>query len=356
MPPPKPRRRRRGAPVPLARLLPPESRGRHDPVTRYEIGRALPPGGRRPRSRRELMRAFHADPRLGTVRADRAANLVATMQILARDASWADSDSDPRATTRPTREKVRRLAGYCISTWRACRAILQDWGWLRLLRQGRSEEARRKSSAAGLQYSGNDAAHFLLVIPRLPRWPAKKQPARAAAPASPLSCPPTPVGPPGTYPAREAVENAGQEPGETALRAGSPPTPAVRRALAAGPGAEKLTDRAVAAAWRPFAAALWTPPMWLYAVSHWPDGREHAADPSRMRFPAALLRWRLSLWLDPADGRPVLFADHAEAAARAAAHPERDRQRAEHTARDRTPGTSPTPDYQAARPRRRKGT
>lgn len=160
--------------------MPGALRGR--PVSRSEVLRSLLPGSRRPRSRRELMRAFHADPRLARYRADHVDNLVATMQFAARFGAWADSDVDPRATMRPTRARMAAAAGYSISTWKACRRELEAWGWIRTVRAGRSEEARLKSEQPELHYEGNDAAVYALAIPPpAPVFPAPEIPACPAA-------------------------------------------------------------------------------------------------------------------------------------------------------------------------------
>lgn len=337
--------RRRGRPVPLRQLL--ASRGRGDEVSRAELALAMLPGSRRPWSRRDLMRAFHAEPRLAGIRADHAANLVTTMQVAAREAVWADSGSDPRATCRPTRARVAALAGYCLSTWKTCRRQLEAWGWIRVVREGRSEEARRMSGAEGLQYDGNDAAVYVLAIPRLPAWPrAKKQPGPPAAPASPVTRPPT-CGALSTSTPASPGDNQEQE--MTALRADSAPTPADVLALHRYDGLEKLSERAVAAAWRPFAGALWSVADWLHAVGHWPDGRLHDPNAPRVRFPASWLRWRLSLWLSEADGAPLLSVSQQAAADRAADDARRAREAA---ARVRVPGTGPGPEIDQLRAER----
>lgn len=310
-----PARRRRGDPAALATLLP--DRGRGQEISRRELATAMPPGARRPRSRRELMRAFHADPRLAQLRADHAENVVATMQLAARSASWADSDRDPRATTRPTRSWLALRARYSISTWKACRRVLEAWGWLFLVRRGRTERARRMSAAAGLQYQGNDAAVYGLAIPRLPRDLRAKTPAPTPAPRSTaLTRPPTRGAVIAPNPASAVDTGEGQQQGMTGLRPDSPPKPADLRAVLPGDGLKKLTDRAVFACWRPFRDALWSPAEWLHAVAHWPNGARHDISGQVIRYPAAWLRWACSLWMDE-HGRPVLppALEHQAAAA-----------------------------------------
>ena len=330
----------------LRRLL--AAPGRGEPVSAREIARALG-GGWRPRSRRQLMRAFHRWAPLVARRwrADFVQHLVDTMRFLARQASWADSGSDPRATARPTRARICDEVGYCESTWKACRRVLETGGWIRVLRQGRSEEARRMSQAEGLAYAGNDAAVFLLIIPR-----PKNGPGRPVSPASELTRPPIQDAGSTMRPPREHVEKPGQDHERTALRADSPPTPADVRAAVRGRGLEKLTERAVAACWRPFSAALWSVADWLWAVCHWPDGRPHAENPPVVRYPASWLRWRLEHWLDDT-GRPVLSPSQRRAAARAAGSADLARRRAEYTAAGRGRGTAPGPEIAALRAARR---
>lgn len=264
----------------------------------------MPAGSRRPRSRRELMRAFLTDPRLSGVRADHAVNLVATMRIAARAASWGDDGADPRATMRPTRARLAEAAGYCLSTWKACRRRLEEWGWLRLLRAGRTEEARRQSPDPAMAYDGNDAAVWLLIIPPAPRNGQKvrsKQPATPGPPASLTTRPPTVAKPADVYPARPGDNPEGHR---TALRADSLAKPACWLALRPGGPLEKLSERAASRLWRPFEARGWSVAAWRRAFDWRPDGTRWTRDLSRVRYPSSWAAWRLSFWLGP-DGRPV---------------------------------------------------
>ena len=253
------------------------------------------------------MRAFHADPRLAGVRAVHAENLIKTMQIAARAASWDDSSPDPRATCRPTRARITELAGYCVSTWKACRKILQAWGWLGTVREGRSEEARLKSEQPELHYEGNDAAVYVLAIPRSPPAARARKTGRGqpAATASRLTRPPTDGADlEGVTPGPRVDDGEGQEPGGTALRADSSSKPAVWLAIQARCGLKNLSDRAVLRAWRPFRARGWSMAEWLRAIDERPDGRRHVRRPSEIRYPASWLNWRLKFWRGP-DGRPL---------------------------------------------------
>lgn len=300
--------------------------------------RSLRPGWQRPRSRRELMRAFHSEPELREIRADHRANVIATMRFLARSASWADSDPDPRATCRPTRARVAAALEYSISTWKAVRRLLQAWGWLVLLRAGRSEQARRESEREELQYAGNDAAVFMVVIPRsAPR--SKTRPAPAAPSASALSRPPTPSDVYARSTPAPPVDGGRQEPGRgTALRADSLARPACWLALQDHPVLKKLSERAAVRLWRPFEARGWSVAEWRRAFLCQPDGTEWARRPSEVRWPASWAASRLRHWRERDSSpmpAPSMLAAVARQADRAASVPLR--------AARRTPGADPGP-------------
>lgn len=272
------------------------------PVTPAEIRAVMMPGARLPRTRRQLMRAFHCDARLADKRADFRQNLADTLRELARYTAW-DDYGRARGTCRPTRALIAARCGYSISTWRACRRQLEEWGWLCVVRQGRSEKARRMSREPSLRgYRGNDAMVIALTMPP-PRYlrkiapvtPAAQSPGITRAPTSGAPCDKSPRGP-GT--AASALDMP-------ALRADSLPQPARRYRRAKGDGLEKLSDRAVAHAWRDFGRAGWSMAAWRHAI-HWrPDGTPHPKPVSAARYPAAALRWRLWLWRHPDTGLPV---------------------------------------------------
>lgn len=312
-----------GAPVPLRRLA--AVRGPGQRIGRGELLVNLPATSRRPRSRRELMRAFHADPRLAGLHPVRAANVTATLQILARQASWADGDPDPRATTRPTRALIAALARYCISTWKACRQVLEELGYLVLIRQGRTEEWRHKSPDPANHYPGNDAAVFLLAVPRSPAWPRR---GAKSAPAAPPA-----AAPEGSWPPPHAAVTRGTPRGavddvrahRTGLRPGSLATPALRLAIPAGSPLQRLSDKALSRLWRPWEARGWSVAEWLSAFDRRPDGSAWGRDGSGVRYPWswALSRLRPHRGRDGRPGPPPLAAAavrrHADRSADAAA-------------------------------------
>ncbi|HEY1616486.1 MAG TPA: hypothetical protein VGG25_02650, partial [Streptosporangiaceae bacterium] len=266
------------------------------PVTGAEIRAVMQPGSRLPRTRRQVMRAFHADPRLANKRADFAAHLVDTVRELARYTAW-DDYGRARGTCRPTRALIAARCGYSISTWRACRRQLEEWGWCCVVRQGRSEHARRMSREPSLcGYRGNDAMVLALTLPRYRRQ--KTAPVTRAPHAPGITRAPTSGAPRRSFPASPGDSATALE--RTALRAGSkPPKPARPYRRATGDGLEKLSDRAVAHAWRDFEGADWSMAAWRYAI-HWrPDGAPHRRSLAESRFPAAALKWRLWLWRHP---------------------------------------------------------
>lgn len=354
-PSPQPRKRLHDpAPLRLSR--------RTGHISRSEVVRSMLPGSRRPRSRRELMSAFHADPRLAGIRADHRDNLVATMQLAARSATWADSDADPRATMRPTRARVAEGCDYSISTWKACRRQLETLGYARLVRPGRSEAARLQSEQPELHYEGNDAAVYVLAIPPIPRRlrPRKALPARPAATASPVTRPPTDgADAQGVNPLRRVDDGEGQEPRGTALRADSASKPAIWLALQELADVPKnLSDKAALREWRPFRARGWSMAEWLQAVRERPDGRRHPRRPSEVRYPWKWLKWRLSFWLD-SDGKPLPPPSMQAAVRRERERRERELHRADQErragagiiARTRAPGADPAPHVDELRER-----
>jgi hypothetical protein len=270
-----------------------------DRVSRAEIAWAVPAGSRRARSQAEFLQAAASYPQLAEAREDRRRNLLEVARILARYASWTDR------TTRPTRALVCRLAGIRLSTWKVCRALWQEWGFLGVVRQGRSSFAR----PAALDDGRNDAAVYVLAVPR--------SSAKTPKPASvtPVTRPPTDSRSESCTTHTRASERTPEN--RTGLRPGSASKPAVPRALASGAVLEKLSDRARAHFWGPFAAAGWTVADFRFAIDHRPGGAQHRRDWRDVIYPAGWLRWRLAHWLDDA-GRPVPSRSQVWAAAAAA--------------------------------------
>jgi hypothetical protein len=274
-----------------------------DRVSRAEIAWAVPRGSRRARSQGQFLHALVRDPALGELRSDRRAHVLEVARVLARFASWEDR------TTRPTRARVCELADVGVTTWKKCRLWLEDRGYLGTVRKGRQALYRRVLPAV-LDNDRNDAAVYVLAIPRPPERQAPPAP-----PGTPVTRPPTSSrSEPGTDHTREAPRNDGK--------------PAVPPALLEGAVLKNLSDRAAAHFWRPFAAAGWTPRDLLFAIDHRPGGEQHRRDLHDVIYPAGWLRWRLALWLDDA-GQPVASRSQRWAAGNAARLAHRERQRAE---------------------------
>jgi hypothetical protein len=269
-----------------------------DRVSRAEIAWAVPAGSRRARSQAQFLQAAVRCPQLDGVREDRRRNLLEVARVLARHASWEDR------TTRPTRVRICQLAGIGVSTWKVCRGLWEKWGFLGTVRAGRSSFAR----PAALDDGRNDAAVYVLAVPKRPK-PAKP------ALVTPVTRPPTDLR---SRSCTTHTRASGRTPGEgTALRADSAAKPAVPPALATGAVLEKLSDRARAHFWGPFAAAGWTAGDFRFAIDHRPGGQPHRRDHRDVLYPAGWVRWRLAHWLDDA-GRPARSRSQAWAAAAAA--------------------------------------
>lgn len=270
-----------------------------DRVSRAEIAWAVPAGSRRARSQAEFLQAAARCAELVDAREDRRRNLLEVARVLARYASWEDR------TTRPTRVRICQLAGIGVSTWKVCRALWEKWGFLGTVRAGRSSFAR----PAALDDGRNDAAVYVLAVPRNCRKPAKP------APVTPVTRPPTDLRSRSCTSHTRASEPTPEN--RTGLRPDSASKPAVPRALASGAVLEKLSDRARAHFWGPFAAAGWTVADFRFAIDHLPGGAPHRRDHHDVIYPAGWVRWRLARWLDDA-GRPAASRSQVWAAAAAA--------------------------------------
>lgn len=322
-----------------------------------EVALAIPPGSSLAPSQLAFLDAATGLPQLASERADRRANLLEFVRILARQASWLSTEADPRATARPTRAKVCELAGFSVSTWKRCRAWWARHGYLGIVRQGRSEAARKMSRRTDVEiYDGNDAAVYALCIPRKSRR-AHRRASRGDGSEPPQGSPINRVDPH----ARDAdVENPdSQEPGGTALRAGSqmaartPGRTVTPVALARHLILQRLSDKAVLALWRPFRDAGWTASDWLWAINWRPDNTPHRKDLSEVRRPAGWAKWRLSFWMH--GGKPVLSRSQRAAVRRQAEHAQRQAEQLP----ARRAGAAPGPEIDQLRERRnwkRKGT
>src|SRR6202041_578677 len=119
-------------------------------VTLIEIALAIPAGSGLAATHKQLLAAAVACPDLYGGRADFRANRLEWIRVVARLASWTQRDPDPRATSRPTRDRVCDTAGFSTRTFKRCRAWWEDAGCVAVVRQGRTEAARRGARRQGM--------------------------------------------------------------------------------------------------------------------------------------------------------------------------------------------------------------
>lgn len=283
------------------------------PVSLVEVMLIIPPGCTRPRTRRQIMRAAAARPELARFQGRRQAKLLTWLRIHVRWASWWDGNPDgPRATAWPTRARVCAEGGFQATTYRFCRRFWEGLGFVRVVREGRSKDAREQDKQGQptkrkiARYPGNDAKVIVLLIPRQTR--AKPAPVPPAAPAPQETRAPQ-ASSPGLGDLRAREPAPGENPGTVKTgedRAARGLTPgAMPRALAGHPLLNTLSDKGIARAWADFGACGWSASDWLWALDHRQDNRSYPIQLGPARRPAALIDWRLRQWRGE-DGRPVL--------------------------------------------------
>lgn len=247
------------------------------PVTPREIALAVPQCGRRARSQGEFLRALARDQELAQLRADRQRNIRACARVLARYASWADR------TTRPTRQRICKLARVVVSTWKAVRRWLEDHAYLGTVREGWTDLGRRPIV---LEHP-NEAAIYVLCVPRdKPKHPVVVPGQERIHPLSRSRSER------GIAPARELPRTPLSDDGSPAYVVAYLRSQVAE--LGRGPG-KSLTDRALLAIARPFLAARWSPADLAYAIGHDPV-RAHRAPLRTVAHPSSWLAWRLSRW------------------------------------------------------------
>jgi hypothetical protein len=251
--------------------------GPYRPLTRREIAQAvnrLPVPARRATGQHEFLKRLGEDPELAQLRADRARNIAECARILARYASWVDR------TTRPTRERICKLAGFALSTWKAARRWLEQHGYLGTVREGRTVlfmSAVLSALADGnAEEQPNEAAVYVLCVPR--QKPGREPVVAGEEKTRPLT-PSRSEG--GTSPARPREDNRVAP-------------------LRKGPGS-RLSEAHVASIARPFTAAGWTAADLEHAIGYPPAGNRHSFRLANVGSPAHWLAWRLSRWTTEPD-------------------------------------------------------
>ncbi len=326
---------------------------RPDGLSHAEVARVVPPGSRRIRRQREARRGGLSCPDLADVRADFRDHLRDWWTIHVGYASWGGEGRPPRGTTQPTRARVCELAGFGVSTYKACRRWWEARGYVAIVRPGWTPALRAMALVSPQDH--NERQVLVLCLPR------KKPAAPRHEPAQALTGPlPSSRREPGKAPhAREAnpeekPEKARATRGQPVLpRPGPAPLGAVPQsgseALAAARAMQeraRLLQRISAEHLRhlarPFWLAGWRPADVLHAIDHEPGGRQHGYT-AGVRSPAAWIRARLAAWLSP-DGTPLPSPGQQRAAAAARARADADARRAE-TARLEAGRTADTPGW-----------
>lgn len=251
-------------------------------VSRAEIAWAVPAGSARARCQGDFLEALSRDLELAAEHSVFQDHVRELGRLMARKASWED-----RTVICP-RELVRAELGIGLTCWKKCRRWLEDHGYLGRVREGRQAGFRRVVAAV-LDTMRNDAAVYVLAVPRkIKRITGKAglsgREARPPTDSRSESCSDHTRGD------RAKTED------RTALRAGSPSGatahPIPKRAVL-----KRLSDRSIGYFWAPFLAAGWTVDDFLFAVDHWPDGRQHRRDLTDVLYAGGWLRWRLCWWI-----------------------------------------------------------
>jgi hypothetical protein len=271
------------------------------------IFRAIRPGTRRCCDQREWLRtvldAIEAEPWY----ANRRVHYAAIARQLMRHMHWRER------TTRPGHERIAVAVGVSPDTVARAVAWMRDRGLLGLVSPG-STPLLRPYALHGDE--GNLAVVYICTVPRkraqqlppleaghgsfadltrsrsdrvsVPRaHEAKPQPEKARATRGQPMLPRPSDGNLNTHPQTRSERL-------TAARAMQDRFRMLRR----------LSDRHVRHLARPFTLAGWTPADVLFAIDHEPGGRQHGYT-AEIRFPAAWMASRLTLWLDPATGIPL---------------------------------------------------
>lgn len=260
--------------------------------TRAQIAAALPRGSRRLRGQLEAVRRGLSCAALLSVRADFRAHLESFWRIHVNHMSWGRPGQLARGLSAPTRARVCELAGFSVSTYKACRRWWEAQGYLAIVRAGWTPALRAAVLAS--DEDRNESQAYALCAPRAvagpdPDPPAEEVDSQAAARGGAITRPLTRSRRDLGSPARRS----GGSGSDTSIERTGP--------LARGPVGQ-LTDGWWRYLTRPFTG--WSARDLAWAVDHDPDGRQHRNSISSVKHPAGWLRWRLGRWLG-ADGRPL---------------------------------------------------
>jgi hypothetical protein len=303
--------RRRGAARP-ARRLPPRT---------LEIFKAIPVGSRRARDQMGWVADVLDDPEVGQMRADGRRNFAEVVRVLARYADWKDR------TTRPTWARIGEQAGVSRSVVARTIRWLREHGYLGTVVTG-STPMIRTGVLYGLSSAGeeNEAAEYVLCTPgrtsqRRQSRPVRTQPTQPCAGDPDITDTPSRSrqGPRSTPPREHRSETERPRHWPMTRR------PATRGEMLAAaemlrrrtPLLRRITARHLRSLVKGYFQRGWTPADVLYAIDHYPDGRQHPHT-DRVRHVPGWIRYRLAAWHNPHDPLADLYptpsqlaADHA---------------------------------------------
>jgi hypothetical protein len=295
-----------------ARRLPPRT---------LEIFKAIPVGSRRARDQMGWVAEVLDDPEVGQMRADGRRNFAEVVRVLARYADWKDR------TTRPTWARIGEQAGVSRSVVARTIRWLREHGYLGTVVTG-STPMIRTGVLYGLSSAGeeNEAAEYVLCAPgrasqRRPIRPVRTQPTQPCAGDPDITDTPSRSrkGPRSTPPREHRPETRRPRHWPMTRR------PATRGEMLAAaerlrrhsPLLRRITARHLRSLVKRYFQRGWTPADVLYAVDHYPDGRQHPHT-DRVRHVPGWMRHRLAFWRNPDDPLAGLYptpsqlaADHA---------------------------------------------
>lgn len=303
---------------------------------RSDVVRALPSGSRRILHRsieRQYLDSLTSCPDFQSLRADRRANLQEVAKWLARLADYHTG------TTRPTRARICERAGVSESTWKACRRLLERWGYLGTVHHGcKRWRPGPDGEAAEVRC---DAAVYVLCIPRARRIAAAYSETRPPTESrrDVVLVPAREAPPKGTSKSGAPLPGRAHRPRRLRRPAACSGSGAMAEVLRRGAG-EGITEGWIGHLSRPFAEAGWTAADVGYAIEHTPDGRQHRAPVRSIKHPVGWLRWRLGHWLT--EGSALPSVSQLRAAKHESELAEQRRRRAEYAA-GRAAAADPAP-------------
>lgn len=319
----------------------------HADLRLHEVLRAIPAESRPAASQAEALNEALARLSLAKLRPEFREKLEQFIRIHILRASWGGLGHAPRGVTAPGRERVCRLIGMSVSTFKRCRRWWEAAGFLAIVRAGwtpaihpglgeHATPKARERTQADLAERGLDKNLSQAYVICVPRYLAKRAWFRRHAAVPTLSGPLTFFSHWFSSPSAAPVENPGEDSASCCYpSAGGPRTSkgATREDGARWPGLlGQVSEQTARRLTRPYKAAGWTDDDILWALDRRPDGTAHPGTGDRVRSAAAVAWWRLAHWRRP-DGTVLPSASQHRAESAARTRDEQDRRRAEDEAR-----------------------